>query len=172
MLLSWQVQTFKPYARHGIICFIDEPILSAFGSSTYVSVSRDDVIAMLAEVIEAVHADGALAGIHCCGNTDWSLPIEAGADIVNFDAYGFGETVAMYPEHMKAHLEAGKILAWGVVPVQVPVIANTDELIVAGERALLDRGYVQPGQEVVVIAGNSPLRGATNMMKIDVIDEG
>ncbi len=125
MKCRWQIQTFKPYARHRVICFVDEPILSAFGSSTYVSVSRDDVIAMLSEVIEAIHADGALAGVHCCGNTEWSLPIDAGADIVNFDAYGFGETIAMYPDHMKAHLEAGKILAWGVVPTSASIRDET-----------------------------------------------
>ena len=50
----------QPYAEQ-IICFIDEPILSAFGSSTYVSVKREDVVAHLKEVIEAVHVEGGLA---------------------------------------------------------------------------------------------------------------
>ena len=39
MKCRWQIQKFQPYADK-IICFIDEPILSAFGSSTYVSVKR------------------------------------------------------------------------------------------------------------------------------------
>jgi len=54
MKCRWQIQKFKPFSDN-IICFIDEPILSAFGSSTYVSVQRDDVVAMLSEVIGAVH---------------------------------------------------------------------------------------------------------------------
>ena len=58
MKCRWQVQKFKPYADD-VICFIDEPILSAFGSSTYVSVQRDDVVARLSEVIEAIHAENA-----------------------------------------------------------------------------------------------------------------
>lgn len=120
MKCRWQIQKFKQYADN-IICFIDEPILSAFGSSTYVSVQRDDVVNMLAEVIDAVHADGALAGIHCCGNTEWSILIDAGVDIVNFDAFEFGETIAMYPEHVKKHLERGGMLAWGVVPTSAKV---------------------------------------------------
>lgn len=61
-------------------------------------------------------------------------------------------------------------LAWGVVPVKVPVIQGTDDLIAAGEQALLERGLVARGQEVVVLAGNAPLRGATNMMKVEVVD--
>ena len=115
MKCRWQIQKFQPFAER-VICFIDEPILSAYGSSSYVSVMREDVIAMLEEVIEAVHAEDALAGIHCCGNTEWSILIDAGVDIVNFDAYEFGHTIAMYPDKVKMHLERGGILAWGVVP--------------------------------------------------------
>jgi hypothetical protein len=104
-----------------VICFVDEPVLSAYGSSTYVAVSREDVVALVGEMIEAIHADNGIAGVHCCGNTEWSIPIDAGADIVNFDAYGFGETIALYPAAVKAHLERGGMLAWGVVPTSVAI---------------------------------------------------
>ena len=120
----WQIKKFKPYAKK-IICFIDEPILSDFGSSTYVSVKREDVVAILNEVIEAVHAEGALAGIHCCGNTEWSILIDAGVDIVNFDAFEYGETISMYAPAIKKHLEAGKNLAWGVVPTSKNIRTQT-----------------------------------------------
>ncbi|MEI6915714.1 MAG: hypothetical protein WCL39_11325, partial [Armatimonadota bacterium] len=86
MKCRWQIQKFRSFAEN-VICFIDEPILSAFGSSTYVSVNRDDVVAKLGEVVDAVHSEGALAGVHCCGNTEWSILIDAGVDIVNFDAF-------------------------------------------------------------------------------------
>jgi methionine synthase II (cobalamin-independent) len=128
MKCRWQIQKFSPFCEN-IICFIDEPILSAFGSSTYVSVSRDEVVAALNEVIEEVHKEGGLAGIHCCGNTEWSILIDAGVDIVNFDAFEFGETIAMYPEHVKKHLEAGKILAWGIVPTSAAVQSETVETL-------------------------------------------
>ena len=96
--------------------FVDEPILSAFGSSTYVSVTRDDTVAKLGEVIEAVHAEGALAGVHCCGNTEWPILIDAGVDILNFDAFDYGDTILLYPEAFKSYLKAGKALAFGIVP--------------------------------------------------------
>ena len=116
MKCRWQVQKFKSYAED-VICFVDEPILSAFGSSTYVSVQRDDVVARLSEVVEAIHAEDALAGVHCCGNTEWSILVDAGADIISFDAYEHGETLALYPEHMQRHVvERANALAWGVVP--------------------------------------------------------
>jgi len=126
MKCRWQIQKFKPFCEN-IICFIDEPILSAFGSSTYVSVSRDDVVAILNEVIEEVHKEGGLAGIHCCGNTEWSILIDAGVDIVNFDAFGFADTIAMYSDSVKKHLEDGKYLAWGVVPTSAIIREQTVE---------------------------------------------
>jgi len=131
MKCRWQIQKFRGFADK-VICFIDEPILSAFGSSTYVSVQRDDVVAKLNEVVEAVHAEGAIAGVHCCGNTEWSILIDAGVDLVNFDAFDFGESIALYPQAVKAHLEAGKGLAWGVVPTNSAKInAQTVESLVA-----------------------------------------
>ncbi len=57
-------------------------------------------------------------------------------------------------------------LAWGVTPVLAPSVESTDELIALGERTLLDAGLVERGQEVVVLAGNTPMKGATNTMKV------
>jgi len=115
MKCRWQIRKFKPFAQQ-VICFVDEPILSAFGSSTYVSVTRDDSVARLGEVIEAVHAEGALAGVHCCGNTEWPILIDAGVDILNFDAFDYGDTILLYPDAFKAYLKGGKALAFGIVP--------------------------------------------------------
>ncbi|MCL5745784.1 MAG: hypothetical protein M1541_17980 [Acidobacteria bacterium] len=138
MKCRWQIRKFRKFAR-GIICFIDEPILSAFGSSTYVSVTRDDVVAKLNEVIEAVHAEGALAGVHCCGNTEWPILMDAGADIVNFDAFDYGETIALYPQAVKRHLESGKALAWGIVPTNSAKIqAQTVESLVRKFSSLVE----------------------------------
>jgi len=159
MKCRWQIQKLKAHAET-VICFIDEPILSAFGSSTYVSVQREDVVAKLGEVIEAVHTEGAIAGIHCCGNTDWSLLVDAGADIVNFDAFQFGETVALYPDHMKTHLvERKNALAWGIVPTSTAIrdesVASLVERFEKGvdylakqtgidKQIILERAFVTP----------------------------
>ncbi len=115
MKCRWQIRKFQPFAEK-VICFVDEPILSAFGSSTYVSVTRDDTVAKLGEVIDAVHSEGAIAGVHCCGNTEWPILMDAGVDMINFDAFDYGHTVLLYPDAFKAHLKAGKFLAVGIVP--------------------------------------------------------
>jgi hypothetical protein len=130
MKCRWQIRKFRPYAE-GIICFVDEPILSGFGSSTYVSVTRDDVVAKINELVEAVHGEGSLAGVHCCGNTEWSILIDAGVDIVNFDAFSYGDTIALYPEAVRTHLKNGGALAWGVVPTSGKINTQTVDSLIA-----------------------------------------
>ena len=113
------------------ICFIDEPILSAFGSSTYVSVERSDVVRCLGEVVKAIHLEEALAGAHCCGNTDWTILVDAGVDIISFDAYQYGETIAYYPGQIKTFLDRGGVLAWGIVPSTAAIEEETPESLIA-----------------------------------------
>ncbi len=126
MKCRWQIRKFQPYAEK-VICFLDEPVLSAYGSSTYVTVKRDEVVGLLAEMVEAIHADGAVAGVHCCGNTEWSILIDAGADLINFDAFEYGETIAIYSDDVKVHIERGGVLAWGVVPTSEAIRDQTVE---------------------------------------------
>jgi hypothetical protein len=57
-----------------------------------------------------------LTGVHCCGNTDWSLLMRTNVDIINFDAVDYLESLAIYPEQLSGFLEKGGVLAWGVVP--------------------------------------------------------
>ncbi len=137
MKCRWQIQKFQPFAEK-VICFIDEPILSAFGSSTYLTVTREEVVGLLSEVIDAVHADNALAGIHCCGNTEWSILIDAGVDIVNFDAFEYGETIAMYPDAVKKHLKKGGMLAWGIIPTSTAIRDQTVETLEAKFEGVMD----------------------------------
>ncbi|MDR0648665.1 MAG: hypothetical protein LBF92_04965 [Synergistaceae bacterium] len=156
MKCRWQIQKFKEYAEN-IICFIDEPILSAFGSSTYVSVQRADVVAHLAEVIDAVHADGAYAGVHCCGNTEWSILTDAGVDLVNFDAYGFGETISLYGEAVKNHINQDRGLAWGIVPTSSKIMEESVDSLEAILERNMDKLAGVTGLDKNVIAKQAVL---------------
>ncbi|TET70870.1 MAG: hypothetical protein E3J56_07380 [Candidatus Aminicenantes bacterium] len=129
MKARWVLRKFK-FLGCNQICFIDEPILSAFGSSTYVSLQRADVVKYLNEVIEAIHKEDALSGVHCCGNTEWTILVDAGVDIISFDAYEYGETIGYYPDHVRAFLEKGGVLAWGIVPTSEKINKETPESLV------------------------------------------
>ncbi len=96
--------------------FFDEPAIAGFGSSAFISISRDEILQCFEETFEAVHSEGGLVGIHVCANADWSLVLESSADIVSFDAYSFFDRFILYPEQIKRVMDSGRILAWGIVP--------------------------------------------------------
>ena len=168
MKCRWQIRRLAPYAER-VICFVDEPILAGFGSSTYVSVQRDDVVAIEGEVIEAIHADGALAGIHCCGNTEWSIPIESGVDIVSFDAFEFGETIALYPAHVRRHLEEGKVLAWGVVPTSAAIREQEVGTLAAHYERMVENLVERSGVDRQIVREQTLLTGScgTGSMRVE-----
>jgi methionine synthase II (cobalamin-independent) len=111
----WQTRELSQFDCP-VIIFIDEPALAGFGSSEFITISRDEIAQGLEEVIAAVHAEGGLAGVHVCANTDWSLVLDSSADIVSFDAYSYFDRFMLYSAKIKEFLDAGKIIAWGMVP--------------------------------------------------------
>jgi hypothetical protein len=113
--VSWQIDMLKSFAEK-VLIFVDEPILTALGTSTYLGVSNEEASRMLKEIVNSIHECGGIAGIHCCGKADWPLVLSSGIDVFNFDAYDYGETLCLYPEEIKSFLIAGGFIAWGIVP--------------------------------------------------------
>jgi len=116
---AWQEKQLRQICRNTII-FLDEPYMEAYGSKTLIALSREKVISMIDEVLGGVSG---LKGIHCCGNTDWPVLLSTGLDILSLDAYGYAQTLSLYPSEVKAFLGRGGAIAWGIVP-------NTEELLV------------------------------------------
>lgn len=116
---KWQVHELS---KRGcpVIIFIDEPALAGFGTSEFISISREEVLECLREVIDAIQEAGGLAAIHVCANTEWDLIIESGVDVINFDAYGYFDKLVLYSDSLKKFLEDGGLLAWGLVPTGDP----------------------------------------------------
>ncbi len=110
----WQVRNLKRLWDK-IIIFIDEPYLSSFGSA-FINLTREQALQYLGEVIDAIHQEGGLAGVHCCGNTDWSILMETQLDIINFDAYEYFQGMTLYIDQLKAFFKREGVLAWGIVP--------------------------------------------------------
>ena len=108
---GWQEKTLAKISKNTII-FIDEPAMSSYGSAFF-SLPREKVIALLEEVLGGIKG---VKGIHCCGNTDWSLILGTSTDIVSFDAYNYAESLTLYPVEVKRLLDRGGAIAWGIVP--------------------------------------------------------
>ena len=108
---TWQEKELRQISRNTII-FVDEPYMSAFGSVS-VMLSREQVISLLEEVFAGISG---LKGVHCCGNTDWSILLETSVDIISFDAYNYAQSLSLYPAEVKKFIDRGGSIAWGIVP--------------------------------------------------------
>jgi len=118
----------------------DEPSLSSFGSA-FSSLNRDDVIHSLNECFDAVKG---LKGTHCCGNMDWGVLLSTNLNFLSFDAYTYLETLSLYPKELKAFLERGGILAWGIIPTSEAILKEDAQSLVErfkeGLKALTKKG--------------------------------
>jgi hypothetical protein len=112
---SWQIKELSRYAED-VVIFIDEPILTAIGSSSYLSVSSDEVERLLTETVSVINESGGIAGIHSCGKADWGMLMRTGVQIINFDAYDYFDNLRIYESQLNEYLHRGGYLAWGIVP--------------------------------------------------------
>ncbi len=127
MNARWQIRQLKS-VRPNVILFLDEPYMAAFGSA-FISLSREQVIAYLDEVFDSIHAEGGVAGIHCCANTDWGVLLASKVDILNLDAYGFVENLALYPAELREYLDRGGNVCWGIVPNNEQIFEETAQTL-------------------------------------------
>ncbi|MEN8142018.1 MAG: hypothetical protein ABFQ82_00290 [Thermodesulfobacteriota bacterium] len=129
---AWQVRFLKDIGLP-VIIFIDEPALAGLGSSSFISISHDDIDQDLTQVSSAIQSAGGLAGVHVCANTDWNLLLNSSIDIISFDAYSFFDKFVTCRDNIHKYLDRGGIIAWGIVPTsEEEIIAKeTTESLVA-----------------------------------------
>ena len=95
----WQVKKLAQTGNRPVI-FLDEPSLSGFGSA-FSPVQRDEVIEILKTVMNYLRDNSdTMIGIHCCGNTDWSMIIKTEPDIISFDAFEYMDFFLLYPDEL------------------------------------------------------------------------
>jgi len=142
--IRWQIKLLTPFADR-VVIFIDEPILSALGSTAYMGVDTTEALRLLKETVESVKLAGGISGIHCCGKADWPLVINSGADIISFDAYDYTGTIALYPAEFSGFLKKDGYLAWGIVPTtEVIADENTDSIKKRFDNSLAQLSKVLP----------------------------
>ncbi len=128
---GWQEKELSKISKNTII-FVDEPYMAAYGSSTSAGAfsSPEKIAEMLDEVFAGIKG---WKGLHCCGNTDWSVLLKTSLDILSFDTYNYAESVSLYPAEIKKFLDRGGAIAWGIVP------NNEDSLAKESAASLQDR---------------------------------
>jgi hypothetical protein len=142
----WQIFRLSGFGLP-VMIFLDEPALLEYGKQTRITISREDVITDINEVVAAIHGQGCLTGIHCEESTDWSLLMETDLDILDFDAYDHLQGITLYPAELEKYLDRGGTLGWGIVPTLDRDAAATETLpsLIArfedGVQCLINKGF-------------------------------
>lgn len=111
----WQTRKMKEISGQTLL-FFDEPALAGLGSSAFITISNEEILACFSEVFEAVRAEGGMTGVHVCANTEWSVIFDSGVDVLSYDAYAYFDKLILYPDHLRSFIEKGGILASGIIP--------------------------------------------------------
>jgi methionine synthase II (cobalamin-independent) len=129
MKALWQINIFKEFGKK-IILFIDEPYLGCFGSA-YTPINREDVVKTLSDLTKDIKSQEVFLGLHCCGNTDWSIFTDIPSiDIISFDAFSYLDRLLLYTDNLNEFSKRGGILCWGIAPtVEFSAKETPDSLI-------------------------------------------
>jgi methionine synthase II (cobalamin-independent) len=150
MKALWQIKLFSSFGKP-IIVFFDEPYLAGFGSA-FTALTREAAVKTLEEFSGALKAPDVLVGVHCCGNTDWSIFTDVKTiDIINFDAFSYMDKFALYGQDLAGFLKRGGLLCWGLVPTQDFHSGITCELLTGKLRSGID-ALVQKGASRALVS--------------------
>jgi hypothetical protein len=107
--------------------------------------------------------------------------VDAGVDIVNFDAFQFGETVALYPEQMRTHLvERKNALAWGVAPTSTAIRNESVSSLVErferlteylAEKTQIDKGLIVEQSFITPSCGTGSMEVADAERVFDLLGQ-
>lgn len=106
-----------------LVVFVDEP---ALGSALVPDFPIDPLSAVdLASGTLATIEPHAITGLHCCGQADWKLLMQAGPQILSMPIDAGIESAA---GALAQFLERGGWVAWGAVPTDRPIGTTVDRL--------------------------------------------
>jgi methionine synthase II (cobalamin-independent) len=108
---SWQENTLREVSPNPII-FVDEPYLVSLGS-VFTPIPEEKVPVLLEETLKGIKG---IKGLHCCGNTNWSVVLDLTIDILSFDAYNYASSLSTHADKVKSFLARGGTIAWGIIP--------------------------------------------------------
>lgn len=119
--INIQLQKLKRMNENAFM-FIDEPGLQYVFSamSGYNDMTAKADLDTFLSLIERPR------GIHLCGNPDWSFLLGLDLDILSLDVFSNGEVFVSNHGAIRAFLEKGAVLVWGIVPTNAEPFGLSD----------------------------------------------
>lgn len=116
---SWQENALREISANTII-FVDEPCLVSLGS-VFTPIPEQRVPVLIEEVLSGIKG---VKGLHCCGNTNWSVVLDTSIDVLSFDAYSYASSLNTHSDKVKSFLARGGNIAWGIIPNDEDALAK------------------------------------------------
>ena len=113
-----RIKEISPETRPIII--LEEPLLYKIGDVIRENedITRETIVNLFSKIITKLQDAGALVGIQCFEKCDWKIPIEAGVNIISFDAYDNPNNLNIIADIVNEFLAKGGRINWGIVPVK------------------------------------------------------
>jgi hypothetical protein len=112
------------------VFYLDEPGLYVLDTTDPAHLA---VLTELRLLVTALRRQGALVGLHCCGNTRWSALLELGIDLLSFDVRLSLDAVLDEAGAVRRFLDQGGAFSLGLVPTDLGQEADPQELARAVE---------------------------------------
>ena len=129
-----KIKEISPNTKPLII--LEEPTLGSLGDikRDNEEISIDLVTTLIARVVEKLHDSGAYIGVECLEKCDWKIPINAGVDLISFDAYNNPNNLSIIPEQITEFIARGGKINWAIVPVMNEAIVKSLNIDMVSDR--------------------------------------
>lgn len=116
----WMINKIKEINSNTVpIVILEEPLFYTLGD-----IKREDeeitvelVTHLFTRTIETLKAAGAIVAVQSKEKCDWKIPINAGVDIISFDAYNNPNNLCIIPDNITEFIARGGKINWGIIPV-------------------------------------------------------
>jgi methionine synthase II (cobalamin-independent) len=135
LVMARSLAMVKALRRAGAtpLFYLDEPGLYAFQRTQPRHLLALQEMKLL---IVALQREGALVGLHCCGNTDWAALLDTQPDLLSLDVRLSLDAVLEEPEALARFLASGATLSLGIVPTDLTSSYDVGELTDSVEASL------------------------------------
>ncbi|MFP2929799.1 hypothetical protein ACLESO_32325 [Pyxidicoccus sp. 3LG] len=143
LVLARSLAMVKALRRAGTtpLFYLDEPGLYAFQRTQPRHLLALQELKLL---VVALQREGALVGVHCCGNTDWGALLDVQPDLLSLDVRLSLDAMVEEREALERFLVSGATLSLGIVPTDLASAYEVSELVDSVEaslKAALPRGF-------------------------------
>ena len=124
----WTIEKIKEVSPNTVpIVVLEEPWANRFGEVRRDSedITPDMITNMYRRIVEKLKEYGALVAVQSMEKCDWKIPINAGVDIISFDAYNNPNNLNIIPETIVEFIARGGKINWGIVPVMTEAMVKS-----------------------------------------------